>query len=199
MDGEVIPEVDVNIPLRTINRHGLIAGATGTGKTKTLQAFVEQLSHHGISSLVMDIKGDLSGIAAAGEMNSRIQERYDKTKLPYQPQAFPVELMSLSAEKGVKLRATVTEFGPVLLSKILGLNDTQTSIMSIVFKYCDDKGLPLIDLEDLKKVLQYVTDNEQGKKELADGYGSIAPHHRRYFKEHRGAGTTGSITNFRRT
>ena len=175
LDGEVIPEVDVNIPLRTINRHGLIAGATGTGKTKTLQAFVEQLSHHGVASLVMDIKGDLSGIAATGEMNSRIQERYEKTKLPYQPQAFPVELMSLSAEKGVKLRATVTEFGPVLLSKILGLNDTQTSIMSIVFKYCDDKGLPLIDLEDLKKVLQYVTDNERGKKELADGYGSIAP------------------------
>ena len=145
LDGEVIPEVDVNIPLRTINRHGLIAGATGTGKTKTLQAFVEQLSHHGISSLVMDIKGDLSGIAAIGEMNSRIQERYEKTKLPYQPQAFPVELMSLSAEKGGKLRATVTAFGPV------------------------------IDLEDLKKVLQYVTDNEQGKKELADGYGSIAP------------------------
>ncbi|MDO4762790.1 MAG: DUF853 family protein [Flavobacteriaceae bacterium] len=175
LGNEVIPEVSVNIPLKTINRHGLIAGATGTGKTKTLQAFVEQLSHHGIPSLVMDIKGDLSGIAVAGETNPKIQERYEKTLLPYTPQGFPVEFLSLSGEKGVKLRATVTEFGPILLSKILGLNDTQTSIMSIVFKYCDDKGLPLIDLADLKKVLQYVTDNPQGKKELSENYGSISP------------------------
>ncbi|WP_292009853.1 helicase HerA-like domain-containing protein [Chryseobacterium sp.] len=174
LDGEVVPEVNVTIPLKTINRHGLIAGATGTGKTKTLQAFAEQLSHAGIPSLVLDIKGDFSGIAEAGEMNANISERYAKTQLPYTPQAFPVELMTISGEKGVKLRATVTEFGPVLLSKILGLNDTQQSIMSIVFKYCDDKGLPLIDLKDLKKVLQYVTDNPQGKAELAADYGSIA-------------------------
>ena len=175
LDGEVLPEVDINIPLKTVNRHGLIAGATGTGKTKTLQVFIEQLSHAGVPSLVMDIKGDLSGVAAAGEENTKIQERYAKTKLPYSPQAFPVELMSVSEEKGVKLRATVTEFGPVLLSKILGLNETQSSIISIIFKYCDDKGLPLIDLEDLKKVLQFVTDNPQGKKELAEAYGSISP------------------------
>lgn len=175
LDGNVIPEVDVTIPLKTVNRHGLIAGATGTGKTKTLQVFVEQLSHKGIPTLVMDIKGDLSGIAVEGEQNDKINERYAKTQLPYQPQAFPVELMTISAEKGLKLRATVTEFGPVLLSKILGLNDTQASIMSIVFKYCDDKGLPLIDLEDLKKVLQYVTDNPEGKKDLADNYGAISP------------------------
>ena len=175
LDGEVLPEVDINIPLKTVNRHGLIAGATGTGKTKTLQVFIEQLSHAGVPSLVMDIKGDLSGVAATGEENAKIQERYAKTKLPYSPQAFPVELMSVSEEKGVKLRATVTEFGPVLLSKILGLNETQSSIISIIFKYCDDKGLPLIDLEDLKKVLQFVTDNPQGKKELAEAYGSISP------------------------
>lgn len=175
LDGDVIPEVNVSIPLKTINRHGLIAGATGTGKTKTLQAFVEQLSHAGVSSLVMDIKGDLSGIAAQGEENERIKERYTKTQLDYTAQSFPVEFLSLSGEKGIKLRATVTEFGPVLLSKILDLNDTQTSIMSIVFKYCDDKGLPLIDLEDLKKVLQYVTDNPNGKKELTESYGSISP------------------------
>lgn len=175
LDGEVIPEVDVNIPLKTINRHGLIAGATGTGKTKTLQVFVEQLAHKGIPTLVMDIKGDLSGIAVEGEQNDKINERYAKTQLPYQPQSFPVELMTISAEKGLKLRATVTEFGPVLLSKILGLNETQASIMSIVFKYADDKALPLIDLDDLKKVLQYVTDNAEGKKELADNYGSISP------------------------
>lgn len=175
LDGEVIPEVNVTLPLKTINRHGLIAGATGTGKTKTVQVFVEQLSHAGIPSLVLDIKGDFSGIAEPGQKNDIIDERYTKTQLNWQAQSFPVELMTISGEKGVKLRATVTEFGPVLLSKILELNDTQSSIMSIVFKYCDDKGLPLIDLEDLKKVLQYVTDNPQGKADLANNYGSIAP------------------------
>ena len=175
LDGEVVPEVNVTIPLKTINRHGLIAGATGTGKTKTLQAFVEQLSHAEIPSLVLDIKGDFSGIAEAGERNDIINERYSKTGLNFQAQPFPVELMTISGEAGVKLRATVTEFGPILLSKILDLNDTQSSIMSIVFKYCDDKGLPLIDLDDLKKVLQYVTDNAVGKAELAANYGSISP------------------------
>ncbi|MDY3401863.1 DUF853 domain-containing protein [Riemerella anatipestifer] len=175
LDGEVIKEVDVKLPLKTLNRHGLIAGATGTGKTKTIQVFVEQLSHAGIPSLVMDIKGDFSGIAEAGEENNIIKERYAKTELPYKAQPFPVELMTISGAKGVQLRATVTEFGPVLLSKILGLNDTQSSIMSIVFKYCDDKGLPLIDLEDIKKVLQYVTTDDNGKKEIAENYGSIAP------------------------
>ena len=175
LDGEVVTEVDVKIPLKTINRHGLIAGATGTGKTKTLQVFAEQLSHAGVPSLVLDIKGDFSGIAEPGSENAVISERYAKTQLPYQPQAFPVELMTISGEKGVKLRATVTEFGPLLLSKILEINDTQQSIISIVFKYCDDKGLPLIDLDDLKKVLQYVTDNPQGKADLSNNYGSIAP------------------------
>lgn len=174
LDGEVVSEVDITIPLKTINRHGLIAGATGTGKTKTVQVFAEQLSHAGIPSLVLDIKGDFSGIAEPGTENAIINERYAKTKLPYQPQAFPVELMSISGEKGIKLRATVTEFGPLLLSKILNLNDTQQSIISIVFKYCDDKGLPLIDLDDLKKVLQYVTDNAQGKADLSNNYGSIS-------------------------
>ncbi|MDO5616089.1 MAG: DUF853 family protein [Cruoricaptor ignavus] len=175
LDGEVVTEVDVNIPLKTINRHGLIAGATGTGKTKTVQAFVEQLSHAGIPSLVLDIKGDFSGIAMPGVKNKIIEERYDKTKLDWEAQNFPVELMSISGEKGVKLRATVTEFGPVLLSKILELNDTQSSIMAIIFKYCDDKGLPLIDLDDLKKVLQYVTTDPKGKEELKTDYGAISP------------------------
>lgn len=175
LDGEVITEVDVTIPLKTINRHGLIAGATGTGKTKTVQVFAEQLSHAGIPSLVLDIKGDFSGIAEPGTENAIITERYGKTKLPYQAQSFPVELMSISGEKGVKLRATVTEFGPLLLSKILNLNDTQSSIMSIVFKYSDDKGLPLIDLDDLKKLLQYLTDNDRGKADLKESYGSISP------------------------
>lgn len=175
LDGEVVREVDVKIPLKTINRHGLIAGATGTGKTKTVQAFVEQLSKAGVPTLVLDIKGDFSGIAVEGAENSIIQERYAKTGFQFQPQAFPVELMSISGEKGVKLRATVSEFGPVLLGKILQLNDTQQSILAIVFKYCDDKGLPLIDLDDLKKVLQYITNPDGGKKEVAENYGNVSP------------------------
>lgn len=175
LDGEVVPETDIKIPLKTINRHGLIAGATGTGKTKTLQVFVEQLSKAGIPTLVLDIKGDFSGIAEPGSENDIIKERYAKTGFSFVPQSFPVELMTISGEKGVKLRSTVTEFGPLLLSKILGLNETQQSIMSIVFKFSDDKGLPLIDLDDLKKILQYVTDNAQGKADLAANYGSIAP------------------------
>lgn len=175
LNGEVVPEVSVEIPLKTINRHGLIAGATGTGKTKTLQVFVEQLSKAGVPTLVLDIKGDFSGIAVQGSENEIIKERYAKTGLQFSPQSFPVELMTISGEKGVKLRATVTEFGPLLLSKILGLNETQTSIMSIVFKYADDYGLPLIDLEDLKKVLQFVTENKEGKAEFTNNYGAISP------------------------
>ena len=175
LDGEVVKEVNVLLPLKTINRHGLIAGATGTGKTKTVQVFAEQLPHAGVPSLVLDIKGDFSGISAAGVRNSIIDDRYAKTGLPWTAQNFPVELMTISGERGVKLRATVTEFGPLLLSKILDLNDTQTGIMSIVFKYCDDKGLPLIDLEDLKKVLKYVTDTPQGKADISANYGSISP------------------------
>lgn len=174
LDGEVIPEVKVMIPLKTLNRHGLIAGATGTGKTKTVQVFAEQLSHQGIPSLVLDIKGDFSGIAMSGGENPIIQERYAKTGNVHSPQGFPVELMSISGGKGVKLRATVTEFGPVLLSKILLLNDTQSGIMSIVFKYADDHGLPLIDLEDLKKLLNYLTNDPQGKEQVKAEYGAIS-------------------------
>src|SRR5690606_2324946 len=136
--------------------------------------FAEQLSHAGIPSLVLDIKGDFSGIAKPGVRNAIIEERYGKTKLDWNAQGFPVELMTISGEEGVKLRSTVTEFGPVLLSKVLQLNETQSGIMSIVFKYCDDKGLPLIDLKDLKKVLQYVTDNPEGKVDMTQNYGSVS-------------------------
>ncbi|MGM5631412.1 DUF853 family protein [Apibacter raozihei] len=175
LEGEVVSEVEVGVPLKMINRHGLIAGATGTGKTKSLQILAEQLSLQGVPSLLMDIKGDLSGLAKPGNAtNAKIIERYQKLGFSYTAQGFPVELLSISQEKGVRLRATVTEFGPVLLSKILSLNDTQSSIMSIIFKYCDDKKLPLIDLDDLRKVLQFVTDDPQGKAELSQNYGSIA-------------------------
>ena len=145
----------IKIPLSTINRHGLIAGATGTGKTKTVQVFAEALSEKSIPVLLMDIKGDLSGIAASGSVNPKIEERHSKIGLPYQPKSFPVEFLTLSDEKGTRLRATVSEFGPILVSKILELNDTQSGLLAILFKYCDDNNLALLDLKDLKKVLQF--------------------------------------------
>lgn len=169
---EAIPQTFVKIPLKTLNRHGMIAGATGTGKTKTLQTFAESLSLKGIPTLLMDIKGDLSGLAAAGSTNPKIEERHTKIGTPYEPQSFPVELYSLSKEKGVRLRATVSEFGPVLFSKILGLNDTQSGIVSLIFKYCDDERLPLLDLKDFKRMLQFITD--EGKEKVEKEYGKIS-------------------------
>src|SRR3954447_24780798 len=155
LNGEVVSNADVLLPLKTLNRHGLIAGATGTGKTKTLQMMSEYLSDASVPVLLLDIKGDLSGIAAPGEVNDKITERCKLLNITYIPSAFPVELFTLSNEPGVKLRATVTEFGPVLLSKILGLNDTQGGLLAILFKYCDDNKLPLLDLKDFIKVLQF--------------------------------------------
>ncbi|QQS35937.1 MAG: DUF853 family protein [Ignavibacteriales bacterium] len=170
--GECVNDLHINIPLKTLNRHGLIAGATGTGKTKTLQVITEQLSSKSVPVLVMDIKGDFSGIAKAGSVNSKIEERHNKIGLTYTPSGFPVELLTLSEEKGVRLRATVSEFGPVLLSKILELNDTQSSFVSLIFKYCDDVQLPVLDLKDFKRVLQYISN--EGKAEIEKEYGKIS-------------------------
>jgi DNA helicase HerA-like ATPase len=172
LDGEAITDAHIKIPLNTMNRHGLIAGATGTGKTKTLQVISEQLSEKGVPVLVMDIKGDLSGIAKPGEEKPFITERHAKINLPYSVKGFPVELMSLSQQDGVRMRATVSEFGPVLFSRILDLNDTQAGILSVIFKYCDDNQMALLDLKDMKKVLQYVT--EEGKEEMEREYGDIS-------------------------
>ena len=172
LDGQTVTGAQVRIPLRTMNRHGLIAGATGTGKTKTLQLISEQLSQKGVPVLLMDVKGDLSGIAKPGEMKPFIQDRHSKLNLPWSPKGFPVEFMSLSQQDGVRLRATVSEFGPVLLARILDLNDTQEGVLSVVFKYCDDNKLALLDLKDLKKVVQYVT--EEGKAEIEKDYGKIS-------------------------
>ncbi|PZR23369.1 MAG: ATPase [Citrobacter freundii] len=172
LDGQVVEGADVMVPFRTLNRHGLIAGATGTGKTKTLQVLSECLSDASIPVLLMDIKGDLSGIAAAGETNDKIKDRYQKLNMEYKPAAYPVDLLTLSQQKGVRLRATVSEFGPVLLSKILGLNDTQGGLVAMIFKYCDDSKLPLLDLKDFTKVLQYVSND--GKAELEKTYGKIS-------------------------
>jgi uncharacterized protein len=171
-DGKVVEGADVFIPLKTMNRHGLIAGATGTGKTKSLQMISEALSDASVPVLVLDIKGDLSGLAASGQVNDKISERAKLLGEEYKPSAYPVELLTLSDKPGVKLRATVSEFGPVLLSKILGLNDTQEGFVSMIFKYCDDNKLPLLDLKDFIKVLQYISD--EGKAEIEKSYGKIS-------------------------
>ena len=172
LNGEVIPGANVILPLKTMNRHGLIAGATGTGKTKTLQLISEYLSDNSVPVLLMDIKGDLSGIAAAGIANDKTNERCQKLNIQYKPAAFPVDLLTLSNQKGVRLRATVSEFGPVLLSKILDLNDTQESLVALIFKYCDDTKLPLLDLKDFIKVLQFISN--EGKADIEKSYGKIS-------------------------
>ncbi|TAG30611.1 MAG: DUF853 family protein [Sphingobacteriia bacterium] len=171
-NGDVVSGADIFIPLKTMNRHGLIAGATGTGKTKTLQMISECLSNNSVPVLLMDIKGDLSGIAAAGTPNDKINERVAKIGINWKPDAYPVELMTLNAGRGVKLRATVSEFGPVLLSKILGLNDTQGGLVAMIFKYCDDKAMPLLDLKDFIKILQFI--GAEGKVEMEKDYGKIS-------------------------
>lgn len=172
LDGEAQCGSLVKIPLKTLNRHGLIAGATGSGKTKTLQILAEQLSANGIPSLLMDIKGDLSGIAAASGGHPKIDERHEKIGISFEAGTSPVEFLTLSEEKGARLRATVTEFGPVLFSKLLDLNETQSGIIAVVFKYCDDQKLPLIDLKDLRKTLQFLS--KEGKKEVEEEYGRIS-------------------------
>lgn len=171
-EGKPIENCLIKVPLKTLNRHGLIAGATGTGKTKTLQVIAENLSANSVPVLLMDVKGDLSGIAAAGESNSFIEERHKLIGIPFTPTQFPVEFLTISEEKGVRMRATVSEFGPVLFSKILELNDTQSGLVSIVFKYTDDNALPLLDLKDFKKVLLFVSG--EGKEEIQKEYGAIS-------------------------
>jgi DNA helicase HerA-like ATPase len=172
LEGEAVTNALVKIPLKTLNRHGLIAGATGTGKTKTLQVLAENLSDKGIPVLLMDLKGDLSGLAQPSPGHPKIDERHEKIGIPFTAKKFPVEILSLSEQDGVKLRATVSEFGPVLLSRILDLSETQEGIVAVVFKYCDDHKLPLLDLKDFKKVLQYATG--EGKKEFSESYGRIS-------------------------
>jgi len=172
IDGICQPDCLVKIPLKTLNRHGLIAGATGTGKTKTLQVLAENLSEKGVPVLLMDIKGDLSGLAKPGSNNKHIEKRHGDIGLQWQEKGFPLEFLSLSKERGTKLRATVSEFGPVLFSKILELNDTQTGVVSLIFKYCDDNSLPLLDLKDFRKAVQYITG--VGKAEIEENYGRVS-------------------------
>ncbi|GEQ87145.1 ATPase [Patiriisocius marinistellae] len=172
VNGETITDALVKIPLKTMNRHGLIAGATGTGKTKTLQVLAENLSEQGVPVLLMDMKGDLSGIAMPSPGHAKIDERHEKIGIPFEAKKFPVEILTLSEQEGVRMRATVSEFGPVLLSRILDLTETQSGIVAVIFKYCDDNKLPLLDLKDFKKMLNYVT--EEGKEEIQKEYGRMS-------------------------
>lgn len=172
-DDEVYSDLAVRIPMKTLNRHWLIAWATGTWKTKTVQILCEQLSKAWVPTLVMDIKGDLSGLAQPwDETNEHIQERHELLGFPYEAMKFPVELLTLSDDqKWVRLRTTISEFGPILLSKILWLNETQLSVISLIFKLCDDRWLWLLDLNDLKTVLKWLKDT--WKDELEEEYGTI--------------------------
>lgn len=172
LDSETLTNSLVNVPLKTMNRHGLIAGATGTGKTKTLQVIAENLSEKGVPVLLMDIKGDLSGLAQPSPGHAKIDERHAQIGLPFTPKAFPVEVMTISEQKGVRMRATISEFGPVLISRILDVTETQAGIISVIFKYCDDHKLPLLDLKDFKKILQYATN--EGRDEFEAAYGRIS-------------------------
>lgn len=173
-DKKTIKNLAVKIPLATVNRHGLIAGATGTGKTKSIQRFAESLSDQGVNVLLMDIKGDISGISKAGIENPKIKERMEMIGVPWAPAEYPTELMTISNEKGLRMRATVSEFGPVLFSKILELNENQQGAVAIVFKYCDDHKLPLLDIKDFRASIQHLSDGE-GKKEIEQNYGAISP------------------------
>ncbi|HEX8972468.1 helicase HerA-like domain-containing protein [Oryzihumus sp.] len=167
-DGTAHPDVPVRIPLGVLNRHGLVAGATGTGKTKTLQLMAEQLSAQGVPVFLADIKGDLSGMASAGVANDKVTARAGEVGQQWVGTAYPVEFLSLGGQgRGVPVRATVTSFGPTLLAKVLGLNDTQESSLGLVFHFADKNGLPLLDIKDLRAVISYLTSDE-GKADLKE-------------------------------
>ena len=173
-EDETFPGLHVRVPLAMMNRHGLVAGATGTGKTKTLQVLAEQLSDAGVPVFISDIKGDISGLAAPAVLNEKLTARAASIGLAdYGARAFPVEFLTLDRDgKGVRLRASVSSFGPILLSKVLDLNDTQQSVLALAFKYADDKQLPLVNLDDLRALLNHLNSDE-GKAEMAE-YGGIA-------------------------
>ncbi|HEY7738892.1 MAG TPA: helicase HerA-like domain-containing protein [Candidatus Limnocylindria bacterium] len=173
-DGATDPAAPVRIPIAMLNRHGLVAGATGTGKTKTLQVMAEQLSAAGVPVFISDIKGDISGLGAPGVPNDKVAARLDALALTdYAPRSFPVEFFTLVRDKpGVRLRASVASFGPILLAKVLELNETQESVLALAFKYAEDKRLPLEDLADLRALLNHL-DSDAGKVEMAE-YGGVS-------------------------
>ena len=167
LQGEVAPSIRVQLALSMVTRHGLIAGATGTGKTRSIQILAGALSKAGVPTFVADIKGDVTGIAAPGEATDpKVQERCRTLGWAFEPAGHPVEFLSLSGAPGAQVRATVHSFGPLLLAKVLELNATQTAVLTLVFRYCDDNNLPLLDLADLRTTLQYLG-SDAGKSALA--------------------------------
>lgn len=173
LNSEVVTDAKVNLALKMMNRHGLIAGATGTGKTRTLQLTAEQLSEAGVPVFMLDVKGDLSGLAEPGKTNDALIERGNAVGIPFEPSSFPIELFSLSGKLGAPMRVNVEDFGPVLLSRILDLNDTQSGVLSAIFKYADDTQLPIVDFADLKKLLSYLSEGP-GSEEIKADYGKIS-------------------------
>jgi DNA helicase HerA-like ATPase len=168
-----VPAVQIGLPLAMMNRHGLVAGATGTGKTRTLQVMAEGLSSAGVPVFLADIKGDLSGLIVAGERNEKLLTRTSSLGQEWTPTAFPVELYSLGGQgHGVPIRTTVTDFGPLLLAKVLGLNKTQESSLGLIFHWADTQGLALLDLKDLQSTIAYLT-GDDGKDELK-GIGGVS-------------------------
>jgi len=173
LSGEVVPGASVRLPLATMNRHGLIAGATGTGKTRTLQLIAEQLSAAGVAVFAADVKGDLSGLALPGSDDGPAKKRARALDQPYTPTGFPVDYLSLGGiGPGVPVRATVSDFGPLLVAKVLGTNTTQEQSLALVFHYADEKGLPLLDLADLRTLLTFL-DSDSGREELK-GIGGLS-------------------------
>src|SRR3954471_3380892 len=173
VDNEAHPEAPVRFPLAMMNRHGLVAGATGTGKTKTLQVLAEQLSEAGVPVVAADMKGDVSGLAASADADGPAAKRNAELGIDYKPQSFPTEFLSLGGiGNGVPIRASVSDFGPQLLAKVLGANETQEQSLSLVFRFADEHGLPLLDLSDLRALLQHL-DSDEGKAEL-EGLGGVS-------------------------
>ncbi|HET7031010.1 MAG TPA: helicase HerA-like domain-containing protein [Candidatus Limnocylindrales bacterium] len=173
LGGELANEARVQVALSMMNRHGLIAGATGTGKTKTLQLLAGELSKAGVPVFVADIKGDVTGISTPGDgTNAKIVERAQSLGWTFEPAGHPVEFLSLSGKLGAQVRATVHSFGPLLLGKVLDLNETQTSILALIFKYCDDNNLPLLDLKDLATTLKFLASDEG--KPILEEYGGMS-------------------------
>ena len=171
-DQKIHSDLKVTAPLKTLNRHGLVTGATGTGKTKSIQVLCEKLSEKSIPVLIMDIKGDVSGLSQPGVINEKITERVNSIAIEWEPKSYPVEFLSITNETGVRMRATLSEFGPILFSKILELNETQQSVISVIYKFADDMRLPLVDLKDIKKLIQYISN--EGKEKFKQEYGSVS-------------------------
>ncbi|MCU1685106.1 MAG: hypothetical protein JWQ81_5845 [Amycolatopsis sp.] len=173
IDGQVEAGAAVRLPLATLNRHGLVAGATGTGKTKTLQLIAEQLSAAGVPVVLADVKGDLSGLAEQGAANDKVTKRAAELGDDWRPAGFPVQFLSIgTGGTGSPIRATITSFGPILLSKVLGLNDTQESTLGLIFHWADQRGLALLDTKDLRSVITHLTGDE-GKEDLK-GIGGVS-------------------------